>query len=29
MQRHIWKWLTYNWYKSFTKDLFKKNIEIK
>ena len=24
---NVWKWFTYNWYKSFTKDLFKGNIE--
>jgi hypothetical protein len=23
---NVWKWYTYNWYKSFTKDLFKGNI---
>ena len=23
---NIWKWFTYNWYKSFTKDLFKNDI---
>jgi hypothetical protein len=25
---NVWKWYTYNWYKSFTKDLFKGNTEI-
>ena len=24
---NVWKWFTYNWYKSFTKDLFKGNVE--
>ena len=24
---NVWKWFTYNWYKSFTKDLFKGNME--
>ena len=24
---NVWKWFTYNWYKSFTRDLFKGNVE--
>ena len=25
---NVWKWYTYNWYKSFTKDLFKGNVNL-
>jgi hypothetical protein len=25
---NVWKWYTYNWYKSFTKDLFKGDVNV-